>query len=546
MFRLNFRIAMVCTAVAGFVFALPALAQESCVMGTNDEPDSARRSVVITSKDKVDLSAFALDKVLNKIIETSDRDNVTGIKTSSEERDALLQSLLRSMRRKSFRNAEAKVEVSVQRRPEAELTPAELQDKEVSNGLPKGMHPVALFNRLDLAPVDFQNCGEHRIVYMLGSGVPDTRRMTLIFEARVKNPAPEKGQLGCLPIAQFWKGLEQKKPEDIASALDAFYFAGDLNGDGVKDLDTPVVHFENYGFDRGQIRGNLFVTHGAVKFKWQLREWQTDLNPDGSPYFRVETVKDTPVFELWTDLPADSPLASQKEFLTLQKEFHREILTANLQRLLQPEGAPAGADEVQFISLVGAEFSNTFNDFESVSQGQEDNPEGKVSASLREGLEARLKAVTFESKPSVDEVINRAGTVTCGGCHEFSNSKQIGKKANGEPLRWPTSKLPTEERGFTHTKENGDLSPALMESFLVARCRSLNKFIEKPNAFGLPAGLLSAFAEIDLSDQIATIQSAPNDAARLNSLSELKTRTLTLREVQQRLPGAFVPVRRVH
>ncbi len=40
---------------------------------------------------------------------------------------------------------------------------------------PIGLVPIALFNRLDLAPQDWSNCGEHRIVYGFKAPVPEGR-----------------------------------------------------------------------------------------------------------------------------------------------------------------------------------------------------------------------------------------------------------------------------------------------------------------------------------------------------------------------------------
>lgn len=516
-------------------------AQPTCNMGSNDVPSVTRKSLVITSKDGVDLSGFSLERVLGQIVKTSDIKNSTGIADSEAERVALLQTLLRSLRRTSFVNRDANVAMPTQPRPEeAKLTPNEIFDDTPTGGLPAGLHPVALFNRLDLAPRNFANCGEHRIVYMLGNGQQLDRRMTLIFEARVENPQPEKGHLGCLPIAQFWKSLEQKTAADIKSALEGMYFQGKL-GNGQPDLSRPVVHFINYGFDRGQVRANLFVTPNINVFKWQLREWHTDLNPDGSPYFRVEPVKDSPLNQLWTALAPSSP------FIDLQKGFQRDLLTANLARLLQPEQKPAG-DEVEFVSLIAAEFANQFNGFTSVSQGDEDNPAALAAEPLRSEIASRLDTQFpgIATRPSVDHILVRAGAVTCGGCHNFSGGKPIGVSAGGQIIEWPRPFGP-KDFGFVHTGERGELSPALMERFLVDRCRSLTKFIDDASTFAMTPGIATPSSiSTPLADEIGRIQSLPTAAERLEGISKLEVRSGILRQLQRREPGAFVPFRRVH
>ena len=61
------------------------------------------------------------------------------------------------------------MEIEVQDRTLAEgrLTVEELLDESNPD---RGMKPVGLFNRFDLTPKDFGNCGEHRIVYAMGDG----------------------------------------------------------------------------------------------------------------------------------------------------------------------------------------------------------------------------------------------------------------------------------------------------------------------------------------------------------------------------------------
>jgi len=208
-----------------------------------DMSDSNRRTVVITKNDVpvADLEAtFSLQGVLDKIIETTNPTDKPFLKPSAGERAALLQSMLRSLNKTSQRNADGDVEVTVDARPEGGIAPDQLLS---------GLKPVGLFNRLDLAPGNFENCGEHRIVYALQSNVPG--RMTLIFEAKVKNPQPEQGPNGCLKIANFWKSLgNESDTGKILEGLRRFYFEGNLDADDKPDTD-PVIHVENYGLSRG-------------------------------------------------------------------------------------------------------------------------------------------------------------------------------------------------------------------------------------------------------------------------------------------------------
>lgn len=55
-------------------------------------------------------------------------------------------------------------------------------------------------------------------------------------------------------------------------------------------------------------------------------------------------------------------------------------------------------------------------------------------------------------------MLNRAGALTCGGCHQFSNNQSIGKaKLGGTELTWPPS------AEFVQIKEPGS-SPQLSEA----------------------------------------------------------------------------------
>jgi hypothetical protein len=52
--------------------------------------------------------------------------------------------------------------------------------------------------------------------------------------------------------------------------------------------------------------------------------------------------------------------------------------------------------------------------------------------------------------------------VSCGGCHEFTAGKEVGR-VKGNPILWPASKR------FVHVNEDGELSPALTDVSLPFR-----------------------------------------------------------------------------
>src|SRR6185436_3426806 len=74
---------------------------------------------------------------------------------------------------------------------------------------------------------------------------------------------------------------------------------------------------------------------------------------------------------------------------------------------------------------------------------------------------------------TVNQVLNRATTQTCAGCHMVSNGQALGGG-----LTWPSS------LGFVHIDESSALSPALSGTFLPRRKAVLEKFINDRCASG--------------------------------------------------------------
>src|SRR5450432_229410 len=69
---------------------------------------------------------------------------------------------------------------------------------------------------------------------------------------------------------------------------------------------------------------------------------------------------------------------------------------------------------------------------------------------------------------SVDNVLDRATTQTCAGCHQLSSGVNLGPGVG--PL-WPAS------NGFTQISEQQTLSPAIKNVFLPHRAQVLSDFL---------------------------------------------------------------------
>jgi len=107
---------------------------------------------------------------------------------------------------------------------------------------------------------------------------------------------------------------------------------------------------------------------------------------------------------------------------------------------------------------------NQFNEFESVSQGTD-----VLYANFTEaGFRAQIAAQITNPNLTVQNILDRATTQTCAGCHQLS----AGSHAQlGDGVVWPSS------LGFVQINEQSLLSPALVNSFLPRRSQVLSSFL---------------------------------------------------------------------
>jgi hypothetical protein len=497
------------------------------------------KSVIITDPAILGGEDFSLGSTLGAITKSSS-DKVAD---SQAERIALLTSLIRSFRATDRINSQSGLTLHVdQRLGEAELDPVKL----LAASGPGRMKTVALFNRWDLVPQDAHHCGEHRIVF---AREPDASvdpagnpavRFLLIFEAALDNPDPANSLEGCRPIVEFWRNLEGKPANQLKDALTAFYFHGlDANGDGKPDF-QPVVHAQHYGAPYGQVRGNLFMhTGNPGDNKWQLREWRVSITSDGAPVFTADTDKKNPHPALYAARAADEV---EGGFDRLRRDFSDEFVQVYTDELTQldPKSTGSTVSGNDLIAKFGANFRGKFDSFESTSQGDRDDPNARASATLRPRINPRLSELNVPSACALTEehVLNRAGAVSCGGCHQFSNDKLV---APGVP--WPKSAtfVQIDERGATPT-----VSPALRDHFLPTRYQFLQSSFPAPVAVATapPAGVA---ASVPSARQ--ALQAVKTSDTRLQALDALKNFEGQVQELRARdslAPGVYVPIRRVH
>lgn len=518
------------------------------------------RSLVVTDA-ALDKTKFAFSRTIDAIL------GGLSIPTTAENRENFIKSLLTSFQDDDMVNPVSGLRMRVDLRPlEAGLDPKKL----LNPNDPFGLVPVALFNRLDAAPADWSNCGEHRIIYSFKAPIPNTSglpsRLLLIFEARTDNANPQKsGFEGCRATANFWRNLtDENDAGKRAERLEQFYYTGITGTSG------PVVQAKNYGGPLGQVRGNLFMNAPGTPPKWQLREWIVVNSGQPTPAsFVPVTVKDNPLAQLYLDGNGsgdDAPMDAALE-ATERVEFQKEFLGNSMTRLLEPDvvrnflatgptyrpeldpkNAAFNEDKyrIDILNRIGARFENRFNEFQSVS-GDEDNPEVKAGSALRAGIDARLNQFVIDGpqKPETTHVLNRAGAVSCGGCHQFTAKKVVGR-VNGKPIEWPASKV------FVHVNEGGELSPALTDVLLPFRQDRLADAvcIEPATVALAPAPNAAISLESARQSQwqglVAAARAQKDPAVQKAATREAVQAITVQRQEEIQKPGYFVTNRRPH
>jgi hypothetical protein len=358
--------------------------------------------------------------------------------------------------------------------PRAEGAQASVNPFSPATNNPNGYVPIALTNRFDLAPNDGANCGEYRIIYAKNSGITNSaNRNLVIFEAVLPNPDPSAGLAACRPVAQFWADLSAVDvlSERIAR-LQEFYFSG------IPGFD-PVIRAEHFGARltslghaaaRGQIRSNQFM-----QSPWLLREWRLVVDNRGlTRKLRMVpvTVKTNP----WG--AAFDTASSDTRSVSFRSEFAQK--TGQL-----------AASSLMGISV---DVDDEFNTGQSVAQGAENNygthfATGAASdPSFSNAIAAELAAIgNITLTPR--NVVDRALTQSCAGCHRLSDGAALG-----DGLVWPASPIRfvhvSEVGGATEVGPDGPrwaISAGLRDVFLPHRRDVLAQYLATPLAALAPA-----------------------------------------------------------
>jgi hypothetical protein len=404
-------------------------------------------AVVVNNFDPALENAFSFQRTIGQILTSA------GIANTAPARTAFVNTLIATFNSNQFINPVSGLPMPVDVRPgDAGLSAAQLL-------APGGMIPIGLFNRLDLAPANWSDCGEHRIVYARPASAPS--RFFLIFEAKLPNPQPGLGMLGCRPVAQRWAAIGGITTAAARRAmLEQFYYTG-LAGF------RAVVDYRNYGSFLGQVRSNSFVDVPT----WQLREFRVLPVAPQTLAFRPGPDASNPLVELYRNNPQGSP-----QLIALRSQFHSQFGALNVPNLRQvDQNSPAAMPQAIFVrnllNMMGAGFDFRFNEFQSNASGPAvDNPATHIQSQVNALIPANW--TNLNRSVSRAQMINRAGAMTCAGCHQFSNGADIGTVA-GQTIRWPSSGR------FVHVSEVNTstghlLSSALRNVFIPWRQRATN------------------------------------------------------------------------
>lgn len=324
--------------------------------------------------------------------------------------------------------------------------------------------PIGLFNRFDIAVNDPTTCGEYRIIYGKQSGLTDPNdRITINFEAVLPNPVPGCIE-ACRPVAEFWASLTNITDQQVlGDKLVDFYFNG-LPGF------KPVVRAENYGLDTGsqcgtagQVRTNIFMEQ-----PWILREFHLGLTcgPNGKELqFLPVKLGESPAPSLFGPAPAGSQAeAFQQAFLS------------------QVPGLAAATAPIEIAMTSDDQFYD--GDGESGISGSV-VPWPRVTTFFNQGgadtgpfgVQIQNVLTSVGSTLTPFNIVRRAESQTCIGCHQFSANVDIGGGLIFPPsITWKFVGGGGFQ-GFVHLREDGKISGLLSTMMLPHRQQVLEDFL---------------------------------------------------------------------
>jgi hypothetical protein len=352
---------------------------------------------------------------------------------------------------------------------------------------------ITLSNRFDLAPANGANCGEYRINFARRSGNSLSGSMTrlfIAFEARLPNPTPSLGLAGCKPVVELWRDLSTYTPVVRAQKLRQLYL------DGYAGF-APVIDKHHFGFgggpQDGQVRVNQFLFIESEIGDWSAREFLLQETTPGQFQFVASFNKDVPARPLFNPFPADARATDFQQTYFPDQVERLALQDLNTMNYATPVTDLYNSGDSHMAGGANP-FTELFNDY-----GQE---LGSGPSAFRARIQQKLNEIGSSLTPS--QIVERATSLSCGGCHNISQDKS---QALGFATPFPRS------LGFTQVSE--DLTPipgeptrqryvtsAFLEQALVYRAQIMRDFLAPVRGFERDGGWSSSQGAVTLSTSI--------------------------------------------
>lgn len=322
---------------------------------------------------------------------------------------------------------------------------------------PADYTPTAIVNGFDMADPGGANCGQYRISFGRRFGTTGDV-VNLIFEAGLPNPTPAAGIGGCRPIAQFWADLSAVHSlAERRTRLERFFF------DGVAGF-PPAIHPDHYRDGPNGIR--TFQHRPPTQFLrfYQFRVVNECRDGVCRLFARTDVLENFPSSRLF-----DGSDTSER---TVR---FREAFVASVQNL-------AIGDVNRYFMAIPDEFLMAEN-----NNGENRNeflyqPLFQRSSGLSAGraFKTRIEEEVAKTGSTIttDDVMQRASTQNCEGCHNG------GPVPVGGNVVFPEVGLTSEHvsRNRVEKGEEGEgsrfaISPAMRDVFIPNRMRILKEFL---------------------------------------------------------------------
>ena len=319
--------------------------------------------------------------------------------------------------------------------------------------------PLAIINRFDMVPADGSNCGQYRIIY---SGHLSASTVNLIFESVLPNTHPEQGLAGCKAVAQFWADLSSvDSVVERRFRLEKFFFGG-------IDEFEPAVQASHYtAASGGGIRSRQLAS--APTRRVRAYQFRVDRQCPASGLCALRLVPDMlqnlpygPMFDAGVDTPVAR--AFRENFLeqvpTLAiNDVNRFRMDVDRQFLV------VESDPVD--DFFAFNYAEPFRRSQSTDAGK----------AFRARIVAKLASVGSNLTP--EDIVARAETQTCAGCHFVPQSVGGGLIFPGAIDGTHIGPLARGEEG---RQSRWSVSGAMEKVFIPSRMQILREFLQSGKA----------------------------------------------------------------